>query len=474
MREGAADALAGREDERVFDALVELTADPEPGIRDWATFALGTLSPQDTPTLRDALAARLDDSDDSTRIEAVHGLALRGDARALDAALDLLGEVGPHDDGGNAADTIWKRYALTQATVRLAALTGDARLKEHLPALDERLMGTAIEGDLRTAYDRVGGGSAAPAQPRPAGRGRRRLTAAPSARAVVRRAGVATRRPRPESGPRRLRAGVATRPAGAAAGCASAASAAGAASPGAERSGWSRAARSGPWMLRPSSDRVLVGVSGRASVGRACSGVVGGRTGPGVGADGAGASSGSGRGVVVGRSGRAGLVACRGRRRRGGRASGAGAGVGGGIGGRVGRRRGAGVAAVVLDVVGGVRRHGRGRVFDHDRRHVLARAGVGARGLLDDVGGAVAVGVVQAVVDAVAVGVGAARDRRPASISTELRRPSRSVSSSPSATPLRSLSARVGAVRVRDLGAVVEAVAVEVLGGVGGVVGSRP
>jgi methionyl-tRNA formyltransferase len=156
VREGAADALAGRDDERVFDALVELTTDSEPGIRDWATFALGTLSPQDTPTLRDALAARLDDSDDSTRIEAVHGLALRGDARALEATLDLLGEVGPHDDGGNAADTIWKRYALTQATVRLAALTGDARLKEHLPALDERLMGTAIEGDLRTAYDRVG------------------------------------------------------------------------------------------------------------------------------------------------------------------------------------------------------------------------------------------------------------------------------------------------------------------------------
>jgi methionyl-tRNA formyltransferase len=158
VREGAAEALAGREEERVFDALVELTADPEPGIRDWATFALGTLSPHDTPTLRDALAARLDDSDDSTRIEAVHGLALRGDARALDATLDLLGEVGPHDDGGNAADTIWKRYALTQATVRLAALTGDTRLKEHLPALDERLMGTAIEGDLRTAYDRVGDG----------------------------------------------------------------------------------------------------------------------------------------------------------------------------------------------------------------------------------------------------------------------------------------------------------------------------
>jgi methionyl-tRNA formyltransferase len=155
VREGAADALAGRDESGVFEALVELTADPEPGIRDWATFALGTLSPQDTPTLRDALAARLEDSDDDTRIEAVHGLALRGDTRALPAVLDLLGEIGPHDDGGNAADTIWKKYALTQATVRLAALTGDARLKAHLPALDERLMGTAIEGDLRRALERV-------------------------------------------------------------------------------------------------------------------------------------------------------------------------------------------------------------------------------------------------------------------------------------------------------------------------------
>jgi methionyl-tRNA formyltransferase len=155
VRDGAADAMAGRDESGVFEALIELTADPQPGIRDWATFALGTLSTQDTPTLRDALAARLDDSDDDTRIEAVHGLALRGDTRALDAVLDLLGEVGPHDDGGNAADTIWKKYALTQATVRLAALTGDPRLKAHLPALDERLMGTAIEGDLRRAIERV-------------------------------------------------------------------------------------------------------------------------------------------------------------------------------------------------------------------------------------------------------------------------------------------------------------------------------
>ena len=95
VRDGAAGALAGRDDERVDEALIELSADPDPGIRDWATFALGTLSPRDTPELREALAARLGDEDDDTRIEAVHGLALRGDARALEAALELLGEVGP-------------------------------------------------------------------------------------------------------------------------------------------------------------------------------------------------------------------------------------------------------------------------------------------------------------------------------------------------------------------------------------------
>ena len=158
VREGAADALAGRDDERVVRradrALRATPSRRRPRLGDVrARHArrrrtrrrCATRSPRGSTT-----------ATTSTRIEAVHGLALRGDARALDAALDLLGEVGPHDDGGNAADTIWKRYALTQATVRLAALTGDARLKEHLPALDERLMGTAIEGDLRTAYDRVG------------------------------------------------------------------------------------------------------------------------------------------------------------------------------------------------------------------------------------------------------------------------------------------------------------------------------
>jgi hypothetical protein len=162
--------------------------------------------------------------------------------------------------------------------------------------------------------------------------------------------------------------------------------------------------------------------------------------------------------------------ACPGRDRvRGGVGT---SGAGRGIGGRVGRRRGGVVAAVVLDVVGGVGRHGGTRVLDHDRRHVLARAGVGARGLLLDVGGAVAVGVVEAVVDAVAVGVG----QRRIGARLDLDRVAQAV-------VVRVLVAVADAVVVAvragrrgagaDLGAVGEAVAVGVLGGVAASSGSK-
>jgi hypothetical protein len=98
-------------------------------VRDWATFALGTLASQDTVELRDALVARLDDPDPETRLEAVHGLALRGDVRAVEPALELLeGAAGGHDDG------IWRRMQLRETAERLAAQTGDERFGPYLPA----------------------------------------------------------------------------------------------------------------------------------------------------------------------------------------------------------------------------------------------------------------------------------------------------------------------------------------------------
>ena len=147
VRDGVVDALAGRTDPAAVAALVELSRDVEPGIRDWATFALGTLTDEDSPVLRDALAARLDDADPEARIEAVHGLALRGDLRAVEPALAL---VGAAERGG----TVWSRHALLEATILLAALSGDARFAPHLPALDDGWRGTTLERELKHALER--------------------------------------------------------------------------------------------------------------------------------------------------------------------------------------------------------------------------------------------------------------------------------------------------------------------------------
>ena len=76
-------------------------------MRDWATFALGTLAEADSRQLRDALAARLDDPDEDTRLEAVHGLAVRGDPRAEAPARDLLAAHGDAEGEG-----VWTRHLL--------------------------------------------------------------------------------------------------------------------------------------------------------------------------------------------------------------------------------------------------------------------------------------------------------------------------------------------------------------------------
>ncbi|WP_421732328.1 HEAT repeat domain-containing protein [Cellulomonas sp.] len=63
---------------------IRLTADLDPQVRDWACFTLGQQWQEvDTPELRRALVDRLDDIDLDTRHEALVGLSLRQDQRAL-------------------------------------------------------------------------------------------------------------------------------------------------------------------------------------------------------------------------------------------------------------------------------------------------------------------------------------------------------------------------------------------------------
>jgi methionyl-tRNA formyltransferase len=152
VREGVAHSLAGREDPRALAALLALMGDEDPDVRDWATFAVGALAESDTPEVRDALAARLDDDCQEARLEAVHGLALRGDPRALDAAVELL-EAGAEGNGHG----FWEGHALEEAAIRLGALTGDARLGPFLPEFDDRWRGTELGRELRRAIDRTHG-----------------------------------------------------------------------------------------------------------------------------------------------------------------------------------------------------------------------------------------------------------------------------------------------------------------------------
>ena len=63
--------------------LSDLSRDADEEVRDWATFGLGSLTEVDTPELRETLLARLVDTDDNTRGEAVIGLAKRHDPRVV-------------------------------------------------------------------------------------------------------------------------------------------------------------------------------------------------------------------------------------------------------------------------------------------------------------------------------------------------------------------------------------------------------
>jgi len=90
VRWSVAYALAGQEDERAIQALIELSEDPDGGVRDWATFALGSQLELDTPAIREALARRLEDPHEEAQGEAMIGLAKRGDTRVVEPVLREL------------------------------------------------------------------------------------------------------------------------------------------------------------------------------------------------------------------------------------------------------------------------------------------------------------------------------------------------------------------------------------------------
>jgi HEAT repeat protein len=120
------------------EILIRLSRDEECEVRDWATFGLGTLTAADGPDVRAALLARAEDSSHQTRAEALFGLAVRRDPRAVPHLIRALSS--PQVDG---------------LEVDAAAAAADPRLLPALWAL--RLSGAADEARVRNAIDRCSG-----------------------------------------------------------------------------------------------------------------------------------------------------------------------------------------------------------------------------------------------------------------------------------------------------------------------------
>ena len=94
-------ALGRFDDRAATDAVIGMTRDNEKLIRDWATFALGSLTDADYPELRDALFARIGDADSATRGEALRGLAARRDDRIWPALDHEIRSLDPDDENGD-------------------------------------------------------------------------------------------------------------------------------------------------------------------------------------------------------------------------------------------------------------------------------------------------------------------------------------------------------------------------------------
>jgi HEAT repeat protein len=125
-------ALGGRTDAIAIDALISLSTDGDTDTRNWATFALGSLSDDNSPAIRDALAARLMDADREVRGEAMVGLAERRDDRAIDAILGELGEAEPMTFAIGAAEAMPRSEFLPHLERLQSALPDDQQIHRAL------------------------------------------------------------------------------------------------------------------------------------------------------------------------------------------------------------------------------------------------------------------------------------------------------------------------------------------------------
>lgn len=104
VRYGLVQALSGLEQKDAIEALIELSADKNQDIRDWAVFSLGTLIETNNDSITKVLWERTNDSNESVRFEAIAGLAKRKDKRIKDTLIQELKNI--NDNGSIILESI--------------------------------------------------------------------------------------------------------------------------------------------------------------------------------------------------------------------------------------------------------------------------------------------------------------------------------------------------------------------------------
>src|SRR5438270_4533260 len=113
--------------------LLILTRDPDEDVRNWAVFGLGVQGDVDSAEIRDALFARLTDSNEEVREEAMVGLAKRKDTRVLPALREAL---TPHESGDSGV-----RMRVSEVADYMLGIEEESRdwgAAQYLAALQER------------------------------------------------------------------------------------------------------------------------------------------------------------------------------------------------------------------------------------------------------------------------------------------------------------------------------------------------
>lgn len=130
--------------------LIQLMDDESEEVRDWATFGASVTCSADSPELRAALVARLDDPVEIVRAEAILGLAQRHDPRAHPAILHAL-------DSGSALAPIFEAVEAMPSPDFIEDLGGYLKNNPECSSLIEALQACEAEAaGRRVSPDRPG------------------------------------------------------------------------------------------------------------------------------------------------------------------------------------------------------------------------------------------------------------------------------------------------------------------------------